>query len=78
MVSILCEPLRYVLKVGCVGNRWVHGSRRPVSIMSLSKPERGLSAVSLKSPPSMISCFIDWNSLTWLVRSCINACRGCM
>ena len=55
VVSMRWDPRRYVLKVGCVGKRWVHGSRRPVDNMSLSKPERGLSEVSLKSPPNIIS-----------------------
>ena len=77
MVSIRCDPLRYVLKVGWVGKRCVHGSRRPVDIMSLSKPDRGFSAVSLKSPPRMMSCCIVWNCLTWVVRSCMKACLGC-
>ena len=69
MVSMRCEPLRYVLKVGWVGKRWFHGSISPVDIMSLSSPERGFSAVSLKSPPNMMSCWSDWNCLTCSVRS---------
>ena len=69
MVSMRRDPRRYVLKGGCVGNRWDHGSSRPVSNMSLSKPDLGFSAVSLKLPPKIISWFNDWKALTCLVRS---------
>jgi len=78
VVSIRCDPLRYVLKVTCVGKRWVHGSIRPVESISLSRPDRGLSEVSLKSPPRIMSWFIDWKKcLIWSVRSWMKACRGC-